>query len=93
MPTIQKISVLSMAKLHGIVLGFVGCILGILYSFGGAIYDFFTIGLNPGTAMAFGALIAMPIIFGIAGYIAGAVIAVLFNVLAYFIGGIDLNIT
>ena len=48
---------------------FLGVFLGLLYSFGGLIVDLLTVGLNWGTAMAFGALIIMPIGFGTVGFI------------------------
>lgn len=54
-----------------------GLALGIAYSFGGLIYDLLTIGLNWGTAMAFMALVGMPLIFGAFGLLLGAVVAVL----------------
>jgi len=54
---------------------FVGLACGVLYSFGGLIYDLLTVGLNWGTAMAFGALAGMPILFGVFGFVLGALIA------------------
>ena len=52
---------------------FLGVFLGLLYSFGGLIVDLLTVGLNWGTAMAFGALIIMPIAFGTVGFICGLI--------------------
>jgi hypothetical protein len=46
-----------------------GC--GVLYSVGGFFVDLFTIGLNQGTLMAFGALIGMPAVFATVGLGAG----------------------
>jgi hypothetical protein len=47
-------------------------VLGLLYSVGGFFVDLFTIGLNQGTLLAFGALIGMPLIFAAAGFALGA---------------------
>ena len=55
----------------------IGLALGILYSVGGLIIDVMTIGLNAGTALAFMALIGMPVIFGAIGWIIGLLFAVL----------------
>ena len=55
----------------------VGLAMGILYSFGGLIIDLMTIGLNTGTALAFMALIGMPVIFGAIGWCIGLLFAVL----------------
>jgi hypothetical protein len=48
-----------------------GLICGVLYSFGGVIVDLFTIGLNWGTVLAFGALVGMPAAFAVAGFVVG----------------------
>lgn len=48
-----------------------------LYSFGGVGVDLFTIGLNWGTVLAFGALVGMPVIFGALGFFLGALIALI----------------
>jgi hypothetical protein len=53
---------------------YLGVALGVLYSVGGFFYDLFTTGLNAGTALAFLALIGMPLMFAAAGFAAGAVV-------------------
>ena len=69
-------------------MSFVGLIAGILYSFGGAIYDL----LTTGTALAFLALIGMPILFATFGFMVGLIEAFLYNLFARRIGGIELEI-
>ena len=54
---------------------YLGLACGVLYSVGGFFVDLFTIGLNLGTAMAFGALVGMPAIFGAVGFVSGALFA------------------
>jgi hypothetical protein len=54
---------------------YLGLVCGVLYSVGGLVYDMLTIGLNWGTAMAFMALVGMPVAFGTFGFICGALIA------------------
>ena len=49
----------------------VGRVLGVSYSGGGLFIDLMGPGLNTGTALAFLALIAMPVIFGAAGPLIG----------------------
>lgn len=66
-------------------MAYVGLVCGVLYSVGGFFVDMLTIGLNWGTAMAFGALVGMPVIFGAFGFLCGAVIALVargFNAVA-----------
>ena len=56
-------------------MAYLGLACGVLYSFGGLVIDLLTIGLNWGTAMAFMALLGMPLIFGTFGFLSGALIA------------------
>jgi hypothetical protein len=92
MVKLKRIGVLSAARLQGALMAFVGLIAGILYSFGGAFYELFTGTLNPGTVLAFGALIGMPVVFAVSGFVSGAVVAFLYNLAAGWIGGIDVDL-
>jgi len=99
--TITKIGVLSLTKLLTFQMGVVGLILGILYSFGGAIIDALvsldwissseTPGLSYGTILAFGALLAMPFLGAVCGLIIGPIVAILYNISAEKIGGLKID--
>ncbi|MDH3216345.1 MAG: hypothetical protein OEN01_08640 [Candidatus Krumholzibacteria bacterium] len=91
MAKLKQIGILFLAKLQAIVMAFVGLIAGILYSFGGFIYEAFTGTLNSGTALAFLALIGMPIVFAAAGFIVGLIEAFLYNLIARWFGGIEMD--
>jgi hypothetical protein len=52
-------------------MAYLGLVCGLLYSVGGFVYDLLTVGLNWGTAMAFMAIVGMPVIFGAVGFLAG----------------------
>jgi hypothetical protein len=88
----KKIKPLTLIKLHVVVMGFIGLIAGILYSFGGLLIDTLvtlgwvvtseTPGLSYGTFLAFGALIGMPLIFAIAGLISGIIIALVYSLIS-----------
>ncbi len=56
-------------------MAYLGLACGALYSVGGFVVDLLTIGLNRGTAVAFTALVGMPVAFGAFGFICGALIA------------------
>ena len=75
----KKIKIVSFAMFQATVLGLIGLGLGILYSFGGAAYDLFTIGFNQGTLLAFGALIGMPLILAVGGFVLGLIEGILYN--------------
>ena len=82
-----------MAKLLTIIMAFIGIIAGTLYAFIGAIYDVLTSNsVNLGTALAFLALLGMPIIFGLVGFLTGAIGALIYNLVARWFGGIELEI-
>ncbi len=89
----NSIGVLALAKFQAILFAFVGLAAGVVYSFGGFIFDLVTTGsLNLGTALAFLALIGMPLIFAVAGAVLGIFEAVLFNLLARRFGGIKIDL-
>jgi len=62
-----------------------------LLQFGGAIYDALTIGLNLGTALAFFALIGMPISYAAFGFLLGLIEAFLYNLFTKWFGGIEMD--
>ena len=83
MSKLRNIKVFSLAKFQAVLMAPVGLVAGILYSFGGAIYDVLTTGsVNLGTALAFLALIGMPIVFATFGFIVGLIEAFLYNLFA-----------
>ena len=93
MPTLKSISPLSLAKLQAVLLNPVGLLSGVVYAFGGTIYDFTTTGtLNYGTALAYLALIGHPIIFAVIGFLLGLLEAIIYNWLAKKFGGVDVDL-
>lgn len=52
----------------------IGLICGLVYAFGGLWVDATTVGLNGGTALAFLAMIGMPLLFALAGFVLDAVL-------------------
>jgi energy-converting hydrogenase Eha subunit A len=103
MAKVKKIKIISLAIFQALLAALVGLLAGIVYSFGGLIFDVLvsigwisslvasTPGLSLGTVLAFGALIGMPIIFASFGFILGLIEAILFNFFARWFGGIEIN--
>jgi hypothetical protein len=99
----KKIKVLSFAKFPALLFALLGLIAGILYSFGGLAIDTLvsiglifsasasTPGLSYGTIFAFGALVGMPLIFAVVGFIVGIIEAVLYNKCIKWLGGLDVD--
>lgn len=69
-----------------------GFIAGILYSFGGLAYDSAFASVNAGTALAFMALIGMPILYGAIGLVIGVFAVAIFNFIAKRFGGIAIDV-
>ena len=93
MPKLQRIGILFFVRLQAMVFAVIGLVAGILYSFGGFFYELVTNSLNSGTALAFLALVGMPLLFGLAGAVAGIVEALVYNALSRKFGGIDIDMT
>ena len=93
MARLKRIGIVFNAKLHGLTFGIAGLLCGIMYSFGGFFYELATNSLNPGTALAFFALIGMPPIFAAAGIATGIAEALIYNVLTRWYRGVEMDLT
>jgi hypothetical protein len=92
MAKLKRLGVLFSAKLQAILMAFLGLIAGILYSFGGALYDLSTGGFSSGTALAFMALVGMPVMFALFGFFVGGIGAFLYNLALKRISGIEVEL-
>ena len=98
----RKLKTIAFAKFQALLFCFIGIIAGFLYSFGGLVFDLLvslnwinnagTPGLSYGTLLAFGALIGMPILFALSGFILGILEAVLYNFFSSRFGPYKTNI-
>ena len=90
MAILKKIGVLSFAKLQAVLMAIFGLIAGVIYGFFGIV-----VGAIAGSAVIAGlgivAIIVLPIMYGIFGFIGGAIIAFLYNLVAGWVGGIELE--
>ena len=103
MLTVQAIGVGAAAKLLALGGAVIGLTAGVLYSFGGAIYDALvtsgwvtstsTPGLSFGTVLAFGALVGMPLIGSVLGCVSGAFGAWTYNSVAKRVGGLEIQLS
>ncbi len=93
MSRLNKIGILSLAKLHALVFAFFGLLAGMAYSFGGFFYELVTDSLNFGTALAFLALAGMPLLFGFLGLLVGIVEALVYNSLARTFPGLAIDLS
>ncbi len=98
---IKSVGAFSVGKIMGIVNAVMGLIIGVVFALVG------TLGLMAGVAsgggdsgpggimtlvFGAGAIIALPIIYGLMGFIGGLIMALVYNFVAGIIGGIELNV-
>jgi hypothetical protein len=96
--TLQRIDVLSAAKMMAVVYACVGLLGGILFAFISLVMGVVGRGQMGGGFMfgaVFGvlAVILMPVFYGLMGFVGGALMAFVYNVLAPRIGGVRFELT
>mgnify|MGYP003700510479 CR=1 FL=1 len=93
MQTLRHLNALSFAKLQSLIMAMFGLIAGLVYAVGGFLNEWLNNSLNAGTALAFLAIAGMPLLFAGAGFLAGLLGALLYNLLAGKTGGIKVDFT
>ncbi|MCX6744822.1 MAG: hypothetical protein NTX82_04835 [Candidatus Parcubacteria bacterium] len=96
MTKVKKIGVLSCAKIEGLIGVVAGLVGGIIFFLVGSALqsifqsaDFESSGMMFGSAMS---IVILPIIYGVVGFIGGAIVALLYNLIAGWIGGIEIEL-
>lgn len=99
---INKMGVLSVAKMQAVLGLVIGLIIGIIYGAIIILYSLLGASLVGGDArFAVGGggivigivvMIAVPIFYGIVSFIAGAIVAFVYNIFAGMIGGIEMEV-
>jgi hypothetical protein len=95
MQTVNKIGVGSAAKVYGITLGFLGFFVGIIYTLMftalGELGDGFPFSGSGGLGIVM--LILVPVFYGLAGFIIGALGAAVYNFVAKKFGGLEIELS
>jgi hypothetical protein len=94
---VRRINPLSVAKIAGLLYAIIGLIVGAFMSLifgamgslGAAQSD-----MPPmmGMLVGAGSIVMMPILYGVLGFVTTALSAVIYNVLAGFVGGIEIDV-
>jgi hypothetical protein len=100
--TIRRFGVFSVAKMYALVLFVLGLIIGVIYGLIFIVLGASMSALAPGGDAAAGGIstavmgivmmIAIPIMYGIFGFIGGAIAALIYNAMAGIIGGIQFDL-
>ena len=85
---VKRVGILSMGKVLGCVNALLGLIVGGLFTFL-SLFLFLAVGREAGPALLFGvgAIVILPVLYGVGGFIGGIILAVLYNFVASVIGG------
>ena len=96
MMILKKLGVFSVAKIYAFIMAVLGFVVGLFYSFFGALA--LTLEETQGTALGLSttlglaALVVIPVVYGIMGFVIGALGAFLYNIASKYLGGIELDI-
>jgi hypothetical protein len=101
--TIRRFGVISVAKIYGLLTFLIGLIIGVIYGlifilFGAAMSAFAPGGREAAAGgistvvIGIVMMIAFPILYGLLGFISGAIGALIYNAVAGIIGGIKLEL-
>ncbi|AFV22641.1 hypothetical protein Mpsy_0430 [Methanolobus psychrophilus R15] len=90
---VRKIGVLSLGKITGVIYAVMGLIFGVIIAITSLTVGSMMYSQEAGR-MLFGvwAIIALPIFYGVLGFIGGVITALIFNVVTGVIGGLELEI-
>jgi len=93
---IKRVNVFSAAKISAVLYAIMGFIFGLIFAFFGMIGSMFarSSDMPAGFGMFFGlgGIIIMPIFYGIIGFIATAIAAWLYNIIAGWVGGVEIDV-
>ena len=92
---VRRVNPLSLAKVAGVLYAILGLIFGALMS----LFSFVASSMMPQQdagpfAMLFGvgAIIALPIVYGVVGFIMSLIMAALYNLVAGMVGGVEVDL-
>ena len=85
MAVLRRIGVLSVAKVTAVILAIIGLVLAIPFGL-------FTMARGATVELSLLWLVGLPILYAAGGFVGGALYAWLYNVVAGWIGGIELDI-
>lgn len=97
---VKKVGIWSAARILGAIYGVIGLLAGTIFaiiSLVGSGIASATLGRNapiawPGLFFGVGAIVFLPLLYGVMGVIVGAISASLYNVFAKLLGGLELEV-
>jgi hypothetical protein len=100
MTAIRRFGVFSVGKVMGMVYALIGLIAGAIFAlislFGAAVGASLAEdagGALPGAIFGVGAIIFLPILYGLIGFIGGLIVAAIYNLVAGITGGVEVELS
>jgi hypothetical protein len=94
---IKRVGVVSVGKMYGAVCAAMGLIIGVLFaaigSLGSGLAGASGTSVLPFAGMGVAAIIVIPIMYGIFGFIGGVIGGAFYNLFAGMVGGIEIETT
>ena len=93
--TLRRIGILSLGKFFCVLYGLMGLLFGALVSLGSMLGAAMNVPGPAGPMLGIGvaAVIVLPLLYGVLGFIAGIIGAALFNLVASTIGGVEIELS
>jgi hypothetical protein len=93
MTKVKRLGVLSVANILGILYAIIGLILGLFIALFSTLGSTFGGDFDPlGFGLGFFSIIVFPILYGVMGWIGGVISAGLYNLVAKWVGGIQVEL-
>ncbi len=92
---IKRVGVWSVARMYGALMAGLGLLIGLVVAVLSAVGMTMAEGDEPGmvgAAMGVGAVVIVPIFYGVLGICAGAIGGALYNVVAGVVGGVSIDV-
>jgi hypothetical protein len=96
---VKRIGVLSLGRIMGIMYGGIGLFFGAIFAIvslaGAAIGAGMSESGNAwvGAFFGVGAVVLMPVLYGVLGFVGGLLSALVYNLAARFVGGLELDVS
>ncbi|MGB7209247.1 MAG: hypothetical protein WBD27_11350 [Pyrinomonadaceae bacterium] len=99
---IRKLGILSVAKIYSVMMLVLSLLISIPYGLIIIVYALFGAGMMGGDAafavggggvvLGIGIMIGLPILYGVMGFIFGAIMALIYNVFSGIVGGVEMEV-
>lgn len=91
MAVLRKLGVLSVAKVQAVLMAVIGFIMGIFSAISGTIIGTLAGSAALGASLGLLSIVIFPVVYAFIGFVGGAISAFLYNLVAGWIGGIEMD--